>query len=73
MHLNQLFILWAFFSGLCSWVINIIKYYEIFVVVEPKRQALMKANRDLQEARDKLKFLKDKLSVSTENIFLMQN
>lgn len=45
-------------------MINIIKFYEVFVFVEPKRQALAKANKDLQDARDKLKFLKEKLAVS---------
>lgn len=32
--------------------------------MEPKRQALAKANQELKDARDKLKFLKDKLSAS---------
>lgn len=58
--------------GLCSWVINIIKFYDVFVYVEPKRQALAKANRELQEARDKLKYLKEKLGVSTRQ-FLIKN
>ncbi|KAK6632535.1 hypothetical protein RUM43_013303 [Polyplax serrata] len=55
-------------AGLCSWVINIIKFYEVFVFVEPKRQALAKANKDLQDARDKLKFLKEKLADLEEKL-----
>ncbi|CAH2020520.1 unnamed protein product [Acanthoscelides obtectus] len=38
-------------AGLCSWVVNILKYYDIFVVVEPKRKALAQATKDLSEAR----------------------
>nr|CAH7754609.1 unnamed protein product [Callosobruchus chinensis] len=49
-------------AGLCSWVVNILKYYDIFVVVEPKRRALAQATRDLNEARAKLKELNEKLN-----------
>ncbi|CAH1116455.1 unnamed protein product [Phaedon cochleariae] len=49
-------------AGLCAWVINIVKYYEVFVVVEPKRKALAAANRDLAEARGKLADLNEKLT-----------
>ncbi|KAK9702182.1 Dynein heavy chain region D6 P-loop domain [Popillia japonica] len=48
-------------AGLCAWVINIVKYYDVFVVVEPKRRALAKANQDLNDARSKLLELKEKL------------
>jgi len=41
-------------GGLCSFVINIIMYYDIVVTVEPKRIALAKANADLAEAQAKL-------------------
>ncbi|KAJ8925640.1 hypothetical protein NQ315_009485 [Exocentrus adspersus] len=49
-------------AGLCSWVINILKYYEVFVVVEPKRKALAQANKDLNDARNKLAELNEKLN-----------
>lgn len=49
-------------GGLCAWVINILKFYDVFVVVEPKRQALRKANQDLEDARRKLQELNDKLT-----------
>ncbi|KAJ8945230.1 hypothetical protein NQ318_011210 [Aromia moschata] len=49
-------------AGLCSWVINILKYYDVFVVVEPKRRALSQANKDLSEARGKLQELNEKLN-----------
>ncbi|KAH9636656.1 hypothetical protein HF086_003474 [Spodoptera exigua] len=49
-------------AGLCSWVINIVKFYEVYVVVEPKRRALNAANAELQAARDKLAFLTDQIA-----------
>lgn len=51
-------------AGLCAWVINIVKFYEVYVVVEPKRRALNAANAELQAARDKLAFLTDQIAVS---------
>lgn len=50
-------------AGLCAWVINIVKFYEVYVVVEPKRRALNKATSELNEAREKLVNLKEKLAV----------
>lgn len=55
-------------SGLCAWVINILKFYEVFVVVEPKRKALAKANSDLAEARNKLAELNHKLALLEEQL-----
>ena len=34
-------------AGLCAWVINIIKFYEVYCDVEPKRRALEAANAEL--------------------------
>ncbi|KAK6491177.1 dynein heavy chain 11 [Huso huso] len=48
-------------SGLCAWVINIIRYYEVFCDVEPKRQALSQANTDLDTATGKLETIRKKL------------
>ncbi|XP_041102237.1 dynein heavy chain 11, axonemal-like [Polyodon spathula] len=48
-------------SGLCAWVINIIRYYEVFCDVEPKRQALSQANNDLDTATGKLETIRKKL------------
>jgi len=42
-------------GGLCSFVINIITYYDIVVTVEPKRIALAAANKELAEAQEKLR------------------
>ncbi|XP_032902051.1 dynein heavy chain 11, axonemal [Amblyraja radiata] len=49
-------------SGLCAWVINIIKFYEVYCDVEPKRQALTQANSELATATEKLEIIRKKLS-----------
>jgi dynein heavy chain len=37
-------------AGMCAWVINIVKYYRIYEVVEPKRVLLAQANVKLEGA-----------------------
>uniref|UniRef100_A0A673HYS5 Dynein heavy chain coiled coil stalk domain-containing protein n=1 Tax=Sinocyclocheilus rhinocerous TaxID=307959 RepID=A0A673HYS5_9TELE len=49
-------------AGLCSWVINIVKFYEVYCEVEPKRQALSKANAELAAAQEKLSVIKAKIN-----------
>lgn len=51
-------------AGLCAWVINIIKFYEVYCDVEPKRRALEAANAELCAAQDKLKIITEKVNVS---------
>lgn len=51
-------------AGLCAWVINIIKFYEVFCDVEPKRKALVQANVELAAAQEKLSVIKKKVVVS---------
>lgn len=51
-------------SGLCAWVINIIKFYEVYCDVEPKRKALAEANAELAAAQEKLCIIKQKVAVS---------
>lgn len=51
-------------AGLCSWAVNIVKFYDVYVVVEPKRRALNAANAELQAARDKLDFLTSQIKVN---------
>lgn len=41
-------------AGLCSWVLNIVQYYDIVRLVEPKRRALQEANDQLDVANLKL-------------------
>ena len=48
-------------AGLCSWVINIVKFFEVYCDVEPKRRALEEANAELAAAQDKLAAVKAKV------------
>ena len=41
-------------AGLCSFVVNIVMYYEVVVTVEPKRKALQDANDQLETANAEL-------------------
>ena len=41
-------------AGLCSWVINVVKFYEVYCDVEPKRRALQDANQQLTDAQNRL-------------------
>jgi len=58
-------------AGLCAWVVNIVRFYEIFCDVEPKRIALEKATSDLNTAQEKLAVIKNKIGVSV-NLYRMQ-
>ncbi|XP_042331037.1 dynein axonemal heavy chain 11-like isoform X2 [Sceloporus undulatus] len=49
-------------AGLCAWVINIVKFYEVYCDVEPKRQALAQANAELAAATEKLVAIRKKLA-----------
>ncbi|XP_049809049.1 dynein beta chain, ciliary [Schistocerca nitens] len=55
-------------AGLCAWVINIIKFYEVYCDVEPKRKALAQANADLAAAQDKLSVIKRKVASLEEQL-----
>ncbi|XP_035888861.1 dynein heavy chain 9, axonemal isoform X3 [Phyllostomus discolor] len=55
-------------AGLCSWVINIVKFYEVFCDVEPKRQALSRATSDLTAAQEKLAAIKTKIAHLNDNL-----
>ncbi|XP_025783344.1 dynein heavy chain 17, axonemal [Puma concolor] len=46
-------------AGLCSWCINIVRFYEVYCDVAPKRQALEEANAELAEAQEKLSRIKN--------------
>ena len=49
---------------MCAWAINIVRFYEIFCDVEPKRNALAKANAELSAAQEKLRKIKAQIAVS---------
>ncbi|XP_037924668.1 dynein beta chain, ciliary isoform X3 [Hermetia illucens] len=55
-------------AGLCAWVINIIKFYEVFCDVEPKRKALAQANAELAAAQEKLNVIKKKVASLEEQL-----
>jgi len=40
-------------GGVCSWLLNITKYYDVTVEVEPLKQAVRDATQQLQEANEK--------------------
>lgn len=46
---------------MCAWVINIIKFYEVYCDVEPKRRALEAANAELAAAQNKLLIITQKV------------
>ena len=49
-------------SGLCSWVVNIVRYYEVYCDVKPKRDALAEANEQLRRAQKRLSDVMEKVS-----------
>ena len=55
-------------AGLCSWAINIVRFYEVFCDVEPKRKALAAANAELAGAREKLAKIKAKIKELDDNL-----
>ncbi|KAM4697873.1 dynein axonemal heavy chain 11-like [Rhinophrynus dorsalis] len=48
-------------AGLCAWVINIIRFHEVYCEVDIKRQSLTQANTDLVIAAEKLEVIQKKL------------
>jgi dynein heavy chain len=46
---------------LCSWVINVVGFFEVYCDVEPKRRALEEANAELKNAELKLAAVKAKV------------
>ncbi|KAF1507297.1 Dynein heavy chain 17, axonemal, partial [Eudyptula minor] len=55
-------------AGLCSWCLNIVRFYEVFCEVEPKRRALEEANAELAEAQEKLSRIKNKIADLNTNL-----
>nr|VZI28891.1 unnamed protein product [Spirometra erinaceieuropaei] len=49
-------------AGLCSWTINIVRFYEVYLVVKPKRDALDQANEELRLATEKLDAVRKKIA-----------
>ena len=55
-------------AGLCSWVINIVRFFEVYCDVEPKRRALEEANQELVEAKEKLLGIQQKVRELEETL-----
>ncbi|NWW98330.1 DYH17 protein, partial [Caloenas nicobarica] len=55
-------------AGLCSWCLNIVRFYEVYCEVEPKRLALAEANAELAEAQEKLTRIKNKIADLNANL-----
>ncbi|KAF2978605.1 hypothetical protein EK904_004182 [Melospiza melodia maxima] len=53
-------------AGLCSWVLNIERFHRVFCEVQPKRQALDRANAELAAAQDKLVTVKAKIALTAQ-------
>ncbi|RKO94585.1 dynein heavy chain and region D6 of dynein motor-domain-containing protein [Blyttiomyces helicus] len=55
-------------AGLCSWVVNIVGYYNVYCDVEPKRKALEAANAELQTSQSRLREIQAKISDLDRNL-----
>ena len=55
-------------AGLCSFVVNIVMYYEVVTTVEPKRKALAEANAQLEAANSQLEEVNAKLAELTDKL-----
>ncbi|KAM6104169.1 LOW QUALITY PROTEIN: dynein axonemal heavy chain 11 [Theristicus caerulescens] len=54
-------------AGLCAWVINIVKFNDVYYEVEPKRCALAE-NAELAAATEKLEAIRKKLLILDSNL-----
>ncbi|KAM9302491.1 LOW QUALITY PROTEIN: dynein axonemal heavy chain 11 [Morus bassanus] len=55
-------------AGLSAWIINIVKFNEVYCEVEPKHFLLAQANADLAAATEKLEAMRKKLPVLDSNL-----
>ncbi|KAM4874879.1 dynein axonemal heavy chain 11 [Thomomys bottae] len=55
-------------AGLCAWILNTVKFYEVYCDVEPKRQALAQTNLELAAATEKLEAIRRKLVELDQNL-----
>ncbi|XP_059610821.1 dynein beta chain, ciliary-like [Phlebotomus argentipes] len=60
-------------AGLCAWVINIYKFYQVYSEVKPKLIALDSAKKQLAEEQAKLGELSGKLSVLEEKLSKLES
>ncbi|XP_014248489.1 dynein beta chain, ciliary-like isoform X2 [Cimex lectularius] len=55
-------------GGLCEWVINIMKFHEVWMVVLPKKNAEAAARNELNRARAKLEEINNKINKLEEEL-----
>ncbi|XP_030817712.1 dynein heavy chain 17, axonemal [Camarhynchus parvulus] len=55
-------------AGLCSWCLNMVRFYEVHCTVKPKRQAVADADAELAEAQARLSKIKSKIAALNENL-----
>ncbi|XP_063266171.1 dynein axonemal heavy chain 17 [Prinia subflava] len=55
-------------AGLCSWCLNMVRFYEVHCTVKPKRQAVAEADAELAEAQQRLSRIKNKIVALNENL-----
>ncbi|NXM68229.1 DYH17 protein, partial [Serilophus lunatus] len=55
-------------AGLCSWCLNMVRYYEVHCEVKPKRKAVADADAELAEAQQRLSRIKDKIVSLNANL-----
>ena len=60
-------------AGLCSWAINILKFYEVYCDVKPKRDALAAANKMLNDAQTKLQGIIDTVAKLEQTLVDLTN
>lgn len=59
-------------AGLCDWVVNIYKFYEIYLEVGPKERALEAAEGELRSAQADLQALTDQLLVFQRELDILE-
>ena len=60
-------------AGLCSWAINVLKFYEVYCDVKPKRDALAAANKMLNDAQTKLQGIIDTVAKLEQTLVDLTN
>ncbi|XP_005530761.1 PREDICTED: dynein heavy chain 17, axonemal [Pseudopodoces humilis] len=55
-------------AGLCSWCLNMVRFYEVHCTVKPKRQAVADADAELAEAQQRLSRIKSKIVALNANL-----
>lgn len=60
-------------AGLCAWVINIIKFYDVYVAIVPKERALSQANAELSAAQERLKALNNQIASLEEQLAVLKS